>query len=191
MLKKALKISVDSAFCDRWSASKILIGGIKFHKNSWTNAAFTRQWCNQKRKSFSLAFWKSFTYTRQCFQYDSRLHIHENCPKCCITHARPVVALNSTCREVTISSLWLGILPLKSPHRLLLYSSFITISGSLRTDVNKQAIWRKIRGQRSSLGADPPSDLDTDWIWCLQWPSGLDKDRIGWLWWPRNKKETD
>ncbi len=28
--------------------------------------------------------------------------------------------------------------------------------------------------QRSSLGADPPSDLDMDWTLWLQWPSDLD-----------------
>ncbi len=35
------------------------------------------------------------------------------------------------------------------------------------------------------------SDLDTNWIWWLQWRSGLDKDRIRWLQGPWNKKETD
>ncbi len=73
-----------------------------------SKATFTWQRCSQKWKSFSLAFFKSFTYTRQCFQNDSRLHISlKNGQKRCITDARPVVGavtllVNSTCREVMI-----------------------------------------------------------------------------------------
>ncbi len=55
-------------------------------------ATFTQR-CSQKRKRFVLVFFLSFTYTRQYFQNDLRLHICKNCQKHCITCPRPVVCL--------------------------------------------------------------------------------------------------
>ncbi len=48
-----------------------------------------------------------------------------------------------------------------------------------------------LQSRLSTLGADSPSDLDTNWIWWLQWTSGLDTDQIWWLRWPRNKKNFE
>ncbi len=86
------------AWCHAW-----------LHASNVTQATFTWQRCSQKRKRSSLAFLKSFMYTRQCFQNDSHLHISVKTAKNAVLRRRGGEAMLENCRWTEASLLCISL----------------------------------------------------------------------------------